>query len=93
MSPLDQPIRQWLRFIRSSTKFHVRPVQMTSEVEVDGGEKSTPKEDLVVGETRYVGRRISLGFPAGRHQYVLRLIAEVMALTWLSVKGSKVRSR
>jgi type IV pilus assembly protein PilQ len=72
---------------RSSTKFHVQPVQMTSEPEV--GEKSTPKEDLVVGETRYVGRRISLDFQQADISNVLRLIAEVSGFNMVVGEGVK----
>ena len=72
---------------RSSTKFHVRPVQMTSEP--DNGEKSTPKEDLVVGETRYVGRRISLDFQQADISNVLRLIAEVSGFNMVVGEGVK----
>jgi type IV pilus assembly protein PilQ len=72
---------------RSSTKFHVRPVQMTSEA--DGGEKSTPKEDLVVGETRYIGRRISLDFQQADISNVLRLIAEVSGFNMVVGEGVK----
>jgi len=72
---------------RSSTKFHVRPVQMTSEA--DGGEKNTPKEDLVVGETRYVGRRISLDFQQADISNVLRLIAEVSGFNMVVGEGVK----
>ena len=72
---------------RSSTKFHVRPVQMTSEA--DSGEKSTPKEDLVVGETRYVGRRISLDFQQADISNVLRLIAEVSGFNMVVGEGVK----
>jgi len=74
-------------FRRASTKFHVRPVQMTSEA--DGGEKSTPKEDLVVGETRYIGRRISLDFQQADISNVLRLIAEVSGLNVVVGEGVK----
>jgi type IV pilus assembly protein PilQ len=73
--------------LRSSTKFHVRPVQMTSEA--DGGEKSTPKEDLVVGETRYIGRRISLDFQQADISNVLRLIAEVSGFNIVIGEGVK----
>lgn len=73
--------------LRSSTKFHVRPVQMTSEA--DGGEKSTPKEDLVVGETRYIGRRISLDFQQADISNVLRLIAEVSGFNIVVGEGVK----
>jgi type IV pilus assembly protein PilQ len=72
---------------RASTKFHVRPVQMTSEV--DGGEKSTPREDLVVGETRYIGRRISLDFQQADISNVLRLIAEVSGFNMVVGEGVK----
>jgi len=72
---------------RSPTKFHVRPVQMTSEA--DGGEKSTPKEDLVVGETRYIGRRISLDFQQADISNVLRLIAEVSGFNMVVGEGVK----
>lgn len=72
---------------RSSTKFHVRPVQMTSDP--DSSEKSTPKEDLVVGETRYVGRRISLDFQQADISNVLRLIAEVSGFNMVVGEGVK----
>ena len=73
--------------LRASTKFHVQPVQMTSEA--DGGEKSTPKEDLVVGETRYIGRRISLDFQQADISNVLRLIAEVSGFNMVVGEGVK----
>jgi type IV pilus assembly protein PilQ len=72
---------------RSSTKFHVRPVQMASKA--DGGEVSTPQEDLVVGETRYVGRRISLDFQQADISNVLRLIAEVSGFNMVVGEGVK----
>ena len=72
---------------RSSTKFHVRPVQMTSEP--DSGERNTPKEDLVVGETRFVGRRISLDFQQADISNVLRLIAEVSGFNMVVGEGVK----
>jgi type IV pilus assembly protein PilQ len=79
--------RTMARVRRSSTKFHVRPVQMTSET--DGGEKSMPKEDLVVGETRYIGRRISLDFQQADISNVLRLIAEVSGFNMVVGEGVK----
>jgi type IV pilus assembly protein PilQ len=72
---------------RSSTKFHVRSVLMTSEA--DSSEKSTPKEDLVLGETRYVGRRISLDFQQADISNVLRLIAEVSGFNMVVGEGVK----
>ncbi|TKB90992.1 MAG: type IV pilus secretin PilQ [Nitrospira sp.] len=72
---------------RSSTKFHVRPVQMTSDT--DSSEKNTPKDDLVIGETRYVGRRISLDFQQADISNVLRLIAEVSGFNMVVGEGVK----
>ena len=72
---------------QSSLKYYVRPVQMISEP--DGGEKSTPKEDLVVGETRFVGRRISLDFQQADISNVLRLIAEVSGFNMVVGEGVK----
>ncbi|HLZ34303.1 MAG TPA: AMIN domain-containing protein, partial [Nitrospira sp.] len=58
---------------RSSSAFHIRPVQTMTEP--DAAEKLTPKDDIVLGETRYVGRRISLDFQQADISNVLRLIA------------------
>ena len=60
---------------------------MTSEA--DGGEKATPKEDLVVGETHYIGRRISLDFQQADISNVLRLIAEVSGFNMVVGEGVK----
>jgi type IV pilus assembly protein PilQ len=72
---------------RSLAKIHVRPVAMTSEADSD--EKTTPKEDLVVGETHYVGRRISLDFQQADISNVLRLIAEVSGFNMVVGEGVK----
>ena len=61
---------------------------MTSEPE-NSGEKALPKEDLVVGETRYVGRRISLDFQQADISNVLRLIAEVSGFNMVVGEGVK----
>lgn len=76
---------------RPTTKFRVRTVQMAPEVEpTEKIEKSTtPKEDLVVGETRYVGRRISLDFQQADIGNVLRLIAEVSGFNIVVGEGVK----
>ncbi len=73
---------------RTPVKFHVRPVQMTSEGETSG-EKAVPKEDMVLGETRYVGRRISLDFQQADISNVLRLIAEVSGFNIVVGEGVK----
>jgi type IV pilus assembly protein PilQ len=67
--------------------FHVRPAQMMAEP--DSGEKHTPKEDLVLGETHYVGRRISLDFQQAEITNVLRLIAEVSGFNIVIGEGVK----
>jgi type IV pilus assembly protein PilQ len=67
--------------------FRVRPVQMMAEPEAV--EKHTPKDDLVVGETRYIGRRISLDFQQADISNVLRLIAEVSGFNIVIGEGVK----
>ena len=74
---------------RAAPAFRVRPVQMMAEP--DAAEKHTPKEDLVLGETRYVGRRISLDFQQADISNVLRLIAEVSGFN--IVIGESVKSK
>jgi len=76
--------------LRSSPKFHVQTVQMTSGTNsTDSSEKTTPKDDLVVGETHYVGRRISLDFQQADISNVLRLIAEVSGFNMVVGEGVK----
>ena len=72
---------------RSPIKFSVQPVQMTSGT--DAGEANTPKDDLVVGETHYIGRRISLDFQQADISNVLRLIAEVSGFNMVVGEGVK----
>jgi type IV pilus assembly protein PilQ len=72
---------------RALPAFHVRPVQMMAEPE--SAEHHTPKEDLVLGETRYVGRRISLDFQQADISNVLRLIAEVSGFNIVIGEGVK----
>jgi len=73
--------------LRSSKSFHVRSVQMTTDA--DSSEKNMPKEDLVVGESRFVGRRISLDFQQADISNVLRLIAEVSGFNMVVGEGVK----
>jgi len=72
---------------RTSVRLQVRPVQMTSDG--DSGNKGVPKDDLVLGETRYVGRRISLDFQQADISNVLRLIAEVSGFNIVIGEGVK----
>jgi type IV pilus assembly protein PilQ len=72
---------------RAVPAFRVRPIQMMAEPEAV--EKHTPKDDLVVGETRFVGRRISLDFQQADISNVLRLIAEVSGFNIVIGEGVK----
>jgi len=72
---------------RVQPAFRVRPIQMMTES--DPAEKHTPKDDLVVGETRYSGRRISLDFQQADISNVLRLIAEVSGFNIVIGEGVK----
>lgn len=72
---------------RTSTPFRVRPIQMMTEPET--APRQLPKDDLVVGETRYVGRRISLDFQQADISNVLRLIAEVSGFNIVIGEGVK----
>ena len=72
---------------RTAVPFQVRPIQMMAEPEA--APKQTPKDDLVVGETRYVGRRISLDFQQADISNVLRLIAEVSGFNIVIGEGVK----
>ncbi len=72
---------------RAVPAFRVRPIQMMAEREAV--EKHTPKDDLVVGETRYAGRRISLDFQQADISNVLRLIAEVSGFNIVIGEGVK----
>jgi type IV pilus assembly protein PilQ len=72
---------------RAPVRFQVRPVQMKSGG--DSGEISLPKEDMVLGETQYMGRRISLDFQQADISNVLRLIAEVSGFNIVIGEGVK----
>ncbi len=87
VTQVSQRTRAMVR--QPSQKFHVQYAQMTTGA--DSGEVSTPKEDLVVGETRYIGRRISLDFQQADISNVLRLIAEVSGFNM--VVGDGVKSK
>jgi len=97
MDATSRVIQRTLASVRQpSTKFHVQPVQLTSGGPVlttPGGdpaaEVSTPKDDLVVGERHYVGRRISLDFQQADISNVLRLIAEVSGFNMVVGEGVK----
>jgi type IV pilus assembly protein PilQ len=76
------------RVRRMPASFQVRPAQMMIDSD-PAGMSATPKEDLVLGETRYVGRRISLDFQQADISNVLRLIAEVSGFNIVVGEGVK----
>ncbi len=73
--------------LQAAPAVHIRPVQMSTES--DGAGKHTPEQDLVLGETRYVGRRISLDFQQADISNVLRLIADVSGFNIVIGEGVK----
>ncbi|BCA56765.1 putative Type IV pili biogenesis protein PilQ [Nitrospira sp. KM1] len=81
---LQKPSRS-IRRIPAS--FQIRPVQMMTDPTVS--ENNSQKDDLVLGETRYVGRRISLDFQQADISNVLRLIAEVSGFNIVVGEGVK----
>jgi type IV pilus assembly protein PilQ len=88
MKRIDRRVQPAAARVRPTpSSFSVRTVQMTSDTE--GAELSTPKEDIVLGETRYVGRRISLDFQQADISNVLRLIAEVSGFNIVVGEGVK----
>jgi type IV pilus assembly protein PilQ len=67
-------------------------VTPAAQEEPDTAEKSSGKEqDLVAGQTRYVGRRISLDFQQADISNVLRLIAEVSGINIVVGEGVKAK--
>ena len=73
----------------ASTTFRVQPVQMVSDNA--GPEKDTRTDDVVIGQTRFVGRRISLDFQQADISNILRLIAEVSGFN--IVVGENVKAK
>lgn len=86
---ISKPERAVPAIQRSPVKFQVRPVQMMSEGETGKEKTVIPKEDVVLGETRFVGRRISLDFQQADISNVLRLIAEVSGFNIVVGEGVK----
>ncbi|NJN37070.1 MAG: hypothetical protein HC794_08450 [Nitrospiraceae bacterium] len=57
--------------------------------ESTSSEKDSRSDDLVIGQTRYVGRRISLDFQQADITNILRLIAEVSGFNIVVGEGVK----
>lgn len=86
--PADRLVKRTVRIISPThTQFKVQRVQMGGEAV--SPEKDERSDDLVVGQTRYVGRRISLDFQQADITNILRLIAEVSGFNIVVGEGVK----
>lgn len=72
---------------QARSRFKVQTVQMA----MDGGasEKDSRSDDVIAGQTRFVGRRISLDFQQADITNILRLIAEVSGFNIVVGEGVK----
>jgi type IV pilus assembly protein PilQ len=73
----------------AQSPFRVQPVQMAAESAPD--QKDSRSDDVVAGQTRFVGRRISLDFQQADITNILRLIADVSGFN--IVVGEAVKSK
>lgn len=73
----------------TQSTFRVQPVQMASDNAA--AEKDSRADDVIVGQTRFVGRRISLDFQQADISNILRLIAEVSGFN--IVVGESVKAK
>ncbi len=88
--PISRGVRRGTRVVGvGQTKFRVQSVQMAA----DGTsvEKDSRPDDIVAGQTRFVGRRISLDFQQADITNILRLIAEVSGFNIVVGEGVKAK--
>lgn len=86
--PADRVVKRTARIVSPMpTQFKIQRVQMGGEAV--SSEKDERADDLVVGQTRYVGRRISLDFQQADITNILRLIAEVSGFNIVVGEGVK----
>jgi len=86
--PTDRLVKPTGRIVSPMrTQFKIQRVQMGGEAV--SAEKDERPDDLVVGQTRYVGRRISLDFQQADITNILRLIAEVSGFNIVVGEGVK----
>ena len=84
----DQVVRKVARIVRpTQSQFKIHRAQMTDESA--SSEKDERSDDLVIGKTRFVGRRISLDFQQADITNILRLIAEVSGFNIVVGEGVK----
>ncbi|BFU89756.1 MAG: putative Type IV pili biogenesis protein PilQ [Nitrospira sp.] len=86
--PGDRVGRKMTRMVSPTrTRFKVQRIQMAGDS--DPVEKDDRSDDIVAGQTRYVGRRISLDFQQADITNILRLIAEVSGFNIVVGEGVK----
>ena len=84
----DHVARKAARLVRpAQSQFKIQRAQMTEES--TSAEKEERSDDLVIGKTRFVGRRISLDFQQADITNILRLIAEVSGFNIVVGEGVK----
>jgi len=84
----DRVIKRATRIVGPvQSQFKVQPVQMAGESAP--AEKDDRSDDIVAGQTRFVGRRISLDFQQADITNILRLIAEVSGFNIVVGEGVK----
>ena len=84
----DRVMRRTTRMLSpAQSQFKVQRVQMAGENA--SAEKDDRSDDLVVGQARFVGRRISLDFQQADITNILRLIAEVSGFNIVVGEGVK----
>lgn len=88
VEPMGRVAQRATRIIGpSQSKFRMQPVQMAAEGAP--AEKDSRSDDVVAGQTRFVGRRISLDFQQADITNILRLIAEVSGFNIVVGEGVK----
>ncbi len=86
--PRDRGVKKATRIIGpAQSQFKVQRVQMAGES--PAVEKDDRSDDIVAGQTRFVGRRISLDFQQADITNILRLIAEVSGFNIVVGEGVK----
>ena len=88
--PAARLVKNTARMISpAQSTFRVQPIQMVSDNAAP--EKDSRADDIVVGQTRFVGRRISLDFQQADISNILRLIAEVSGFNIVVGEGVKAK--
>lgn len=86
--PGNRVVKRATRIIGpAQAQFKVQRVQMAGESAT--AEKDDRSDDIIVGQTRFVGRRISLDFQQADITNILRLIAEVSGFNMVVGEGVK----